>query len=349
MVLRGFLTTCPYLPGIWRWAVCAGVAILLAAQGLGTPLAEDVPRAEELSADRIPRQVLVEVLILEIETDRASEIGTDLVYARGSRGREAGSAVHEASLRTLRFDVDNLVTFPTADTGPSAGATIRPDSTVLGIPHPLVGMTLEGDIIIGDSGTIFARMRALIDEGDARLISRPIVAVQTGKTAEIHVGGEIPYQSLRFDDEGRPIMSVAFEKVGVDMVVTPEILPGDVVKLTLDPVEFSSLSRTENIRGVDLPFFRSRSQSTTVRVPDTQTCIIGGLHSRETRRTVRRIPILGRIPVLGFFFRSTETSSVITDLKILITPTIFEKGKDVPLPPEFIRARRGRMILEEEL
>ena len=325
--------------------------MLFVFQHAGALLAEDAGQSADPSAGKKPdKQVLIEVLIFEIQTDKASEIGADWIYARGSRGREHGSTVHEVSLRTLRFRGDNLVTFPTPDTGASAGSTIRPSTTVLGVPHPLVGLTLEGDVIIGDQATVLGRVRALVDKGDARIVSRPIVVVQDRATAEIHVGGEIPYQALTFDNRGNPVLSVAFEKVGVDLVIKPEILSDDTtVRLSLDPVKVSALTRTENIRGVDLPFFGSREERTTVRVPDGQTYKIGGLRAKEVRETVRRVPLLGRIPVLGALFRSTEMSTVETDLTILITPTILRRGQQVPLPTEFMRADEARRKLEEEL
>ena len=328
----------------WRYALAAILALVLVFQNVGALQAEDTgPSAE----DR--RLVLIEVLVFEIETSKASEIGVDWVYSRGARGQEHGSAVHEVSLRTLRFDESNLVTFPTPDTGPSADWTIRPGSTALGVPHPLAGLTVEGDFIIGDHATVFGRLRALLDKGDARNVSRPIVTVQNGQKAEIHVGGEVPYQALLFDNKGSPYLDVAFEKVGVDLVITPTILPGDMVRLNLDPVKVSAVTRTENIRGVDLPFFGSRMERTTVVVPHGLTYKIGGLRAKRTREAVRRVPVLGRIPILGALFRSTELSIVETDLTILITPTILRRGQQVPLPTEFKRADEARREIEEEL
>ena len=296
--------------GTWRWVLATGLAIILVAGHPAALLAQDTGQSEASSAGKIPQQVLIEIVIVEVQTDRASEVGVDWVYARGSRGRERGSAVREVSLRTLRFSRDNVVTFPTPDTGPTAGTTIRPGTTALGVPHPLAGLTLEGDLIMGDHATVFATLRALVDKGDAQIVSRPIVVVQSGRKAEIHVGGEIPYQALTFDNRGNPVLTVAFEKVGVDLVVTPQILQGDIVRLNLDPVRVSSLTRTENIRGIDLPFFGSREEKTTVRVPSGYMYKIGGLRSKETRQTVRRIPFLGSIPILGALFRSTETSTL---------------------------------------
>jgi len=330
---------------VWPWTILAVFMVAMVAAGSsGAQPAEDAGEAGPSAAVNVPRQVLIEMVIFEVEASKGSEIGTDLMYSRGVRGGDHSSAVHEASLRTLRFDRDNLVTFPTGDTGP----TIIPETTPMGVPRPLVGMTLEGDVIVGDRATIYGRVRALVDRGVADIVSRPMVVVGDGEQAEIHVGGEVPYQKLQFDDDGAQL-AVAFEKIGVDLVVTPEILDGGTtVKLTLNPAAVSSRARTENIRGVQLPTFTERSAVTTVRVPNRQLVMMGGLFSKEAREIVRRIPILGRIPVLGFFFRSTETLTVTTELKMLIGATILEWGQEVPLPAEFTRVERGRMILQEE-
>jgi pilus assembly protein CpaC len=313
------------------------VAVAAAVCAFATPPA--------LCDDADLRQVLIEVVIFEVESDKASATGMDWLYRRA--GATTGNAINEIALRTLRLEGDNLVTFPTPATGPSA--TIRPSVTGQGVAHPLAGMTVEGDFIIGDHGTVYGRLRALVDKGDARIVSRPIVVVRSGKTAEIHVGGEVPYQNLSYNNNGQSVLSVAFEKVGVDMIVTPTILEGNIVKIDLNPVKVAALTHTENIRGVDLPFFGSREESTTVRVPNGETYRIGGLRSKETRETVRRIPVLGKIPLLGALFRSTELSTVETDLTILVTPTILNPGQEVPLPREFRRAEDARRTLEEEL
>jgi len=73
------------------------------------------------------------------------------------------------------------------------------------------------------------------------------------------------------------------------------------------------------------------------------------LRAKRTREAVRRVPVLGRIPILGALFRSTELSIVETDLTILITPTILRRGQQVPLPTEFKRADEARREIEEEL
>jgi len=334
----------------WRCALAAILAFVLVFQNVAMLQAEEPgqdPGNPGGAKDR--RLVLIEVLIFEIETSKASELGVDWVYSRGVRGQDSGNAVHEVSLRTLRFDENKLVTFPTPDTGPSAGSTVRPGTSALGVPHPVAGLTIEGDFIIGDHATVFGRLRALLDKGDARNVSRPIVVVENNQQATIHVGGEIPYQALKFDNRGRPFLAVEFEDVGVDLKITPTILPGDMVRLKLDPVKVSALTRTENIRGVDLPFFGSREEKTTVVVPHGLTYKIGGLRAKRTRETVRRVPVLGRIPVLGALFRTTELSTEETDLTILITPTILQRGQHVPLPAEFQRADEARRKIEEEL
>jgi type II secretory pathway component GspD/PulD (secretin) len=340
---------------VWPWAILVFSAAVAAAGGGSAGAEEDAGEAVGAAAGDVPRQVLVEMVIFEVQASKGSEIGTDLRYGRGLRGAteldpDHPSAVHEVGLRTLRFDGNDSVTFPTSATGPVVPGSIffRRDETMLEWPRPMFGMTLEGDVIVGDRATIYGRMRALVDRGVADIVSRPVVVVGDGKKANIHVGAEVPYQKLVFKDKGSQL-GVAFEKIGVDLGVTPTILDdGATVKLDLAPAKVSSRARSENLRGVELPTFTTREASTTVRVPNGQLVMIGGLFSKEARETVRRVPVLGRIPVLGFFFRSTETSTVTTELKFLIGATILEWGQEVPLPAEFTRVKRGRTILQEE-
>lgn len=319
----------------WRRVVVTCLAMILVTQYCGTVLAQDEGQSE------VPQQVLIEVFIVEIETGKASEIGFNLSY---SRDVEHGSAVRTVGLQTFRLASDDEVTFPTAATGPSPPASPIPQRTAA------LGLNLAGDFVIGDRDAVFARMRAMVGRGDVQIMSRPIVVVKNGTKAEIHAGSEFPYQELKFDKRGTSQLAVAFKKVGVDLVVTPEIMSDmNTVKLTIEKVSIVSVGRVENIRGIDLPFFNERNETTTVRVPDRQLLVIGGLRSKEERESVRRVPVLGRIPVLGALFRSTELSTVESELRIYITPTILRRGQQVPLPPEFTHAEEARRKFEEEL
>ena len=79
-----------------------------------------------------------------------------------------------------------------------------------------------------------------------------------------------------------------------------------------------------NIRGVDLPVFAKRSQTGIVLVPEGQALVIGGLSSQVTRRTERRVPILGRIPIVGILFRGRQSEIQKTHLMIFVAPTIVD-------------------------
>ena len=65
-----------------------------------------------------------------------------------------------------------------------------------------------------------------------------------------------------------------------------------------------------------------REASTLVRVKNGQTVVIGGILTSRELESVRKVPLLGDIPILGWLFTSKTTSKNTTDLVIFITPTI---------------------------
>jgi type II secretory pathway component GspD/PulD (secretin) len=86
----------------------------------------------------------------------------------------------------------------------------------------------------------------------------------------------------------------------------------------------SDVARFDNIRGLDLPVVSTRSQTGRVTLPNGQMLVIGGLTSRVVRKSERRVPVLGRIPVVGIPFRSRTSEAQIKGLIIFVRPTIVD-------------------------
>jgi type II secretory pathway component GspD/PulD (secretin) len=111
--------------------------------------------------------------------------------------------------------------------------------------------------------------------------------------------------------------------VGIILRVTPFIHPDGMVEMIVSP-EISSLTdQTVPIStGVSVPVIAKRSADTVVVTPDGQTVIIGGLMQNNKTATENKVPILGDIPVLGFFFRHKAKTDSKTELIIFLTPHI---------------------------
>ena len=163
----------------------------------------------------------------------------------------------------------------------------------------------------------------LIHNGSARVLANPKIATLNGREASILIGSRIPYiiSSTVFAGGGAaPTQRIEREEVGIKLRITPLINADGYITTEIQP-EVSSVS---GFTGVDntLPIVATRQASTTVRLKDGSTVIIGGLLNEEKTTTVTKVPLLGSIPVIGYLFqhRSIDTSK--RDLVIEVTPRI---------------------------
>jgi type II secretory pathway component GspD/PulD (secretin) len=117
------------------------------------------------------------------------------------------------------------------------------------------------------------------------------------------------------------------ENVGVMLKMTPHINDNNQITLSLEP-EVSNISGWKGADG-DIPVIRTRKTSTTVRVENGQTVILAGLLSEEKNESIRKIPILGDIPVLGLLFQHKREEIRKTNLIIEVVPRIIHDPAEI--------------------
>lgn len=302
-------------------------------------------------------QVQMHVWISETNEQGLRDLGANLQFVRFVDGVEQPTGSLQ-EVRTNVFDPLNpsfSVTLPAP--APSLfDPPLRPD--LAGTPADGIqsqgGAGLTFSLIDDDRGTIEGVFRSIEQKQDLDLISKPELLVINGSTAEINAGGEVPFQDLEFDNKGAPQLNVAFKEIGVNMKVTPTIRSDNFVQLQLDQLDVSDVARIDNIRGVDLPVISKRSQTGVVLVPSGTVAAIGGLSSRIIRKSERRVPILGRIPLLGIPFRGRQSEVDNTHLLVWVAPTIVdlrEMSDDAMSALQFWREGSWRFIreIEEEI
>jgi general secretion pathway protein D len=293
---------------------------------------------EEIPSKEIFKQVQMQVFITETTEEGLRDIGNNLQYKRVVGDRETNGSVRQVN--TNVFNPDNgdfRVTLPSPMDLPDSDGVLRPDLEP-GRPglQTQTGAGLEYQIIGSDYGTLEGVFRAIEQKADVDLISKPELLVIDGQLATIHAGQKTPYQKINYDKARRPSLAVTWRDVGVKMGIRPQIQAGDdMIKLQIDELDVSDIARTERSRGIDLPVFSSRSQTGAVLVPNGQTVVIGGLTSRVVRKNETRIPIVGRIPLLGIPFRGRNSEAAITHLLILVSPTVVDLRE---LTPDAMRA-----------
>lgn len=166
-------------------------------------------------------------------------------------------------------------------------------------------------------------MDLAIRNGNARVLANPKIATLNGREASMLVGTRIPFviSGTVFAGGGAATsQQVQREEVGVKLSITPLINADGYITTTIKP-EVSSVIGFKG-QNEDLPVVATRQATTTVRLKDGGSVIIGGLLSEERTTSTSKLPILGDIPGLGLLFRHTNTQVTKKDLVIEVTPRI---------------------------
>jgi type IV pilus assembly protein PilQ len=154
---------------------------------------------------------------------------------------------------------------------------------------------------------------ALESDGRGKIIASPRVLTANQAEALIEQGTEIPYQQATSSGA----TSVSFRKANLALKVKPQITPDGNVIMTLDVNKDQPGATTP--AGVQI---NTKHVKTEVLVENGGTVVIGGIYEQNDRTDITKVPLLGDLPVLGFFFRGTSTSSNKTELLVFITPRI---------------------------
>ncbi|MGF1641925.1 MAG: type II secretion system secretin GspD [Rhodospirillales bacterium] len=287
---------------------------------LATPRDYRIIEAALKKLDIVPLQVLIEATILEVALNDSLQYGVEWFFRFGDT---AATSRNRSSL---------------------------PFSAVPGAASPLSGFTF-----------VFqnADARVIIDALDAvsdiNVISSPSIFVLDNQTASLQVGDQVPVATQArqgADVTSDLVQTIEYRDTGTILNVTPRVNAGGLVSMEVSQ-EVSNVraeERPESRQPVDSPTISTRKIESTVAVQSGQTVALGGLIRDERSRGSRGIPLLSRIPVLGFLFGSKSEQASRTELLVLITPRVVPNQEQARQVTEELR-RRLRTIapLEERL
>ncbi|MDD2703242.1 MAG: secretin N-terminal domain-containing protein, partial [Candidatus Omnitrophica bacterium] len=174
----------------------------------------------------------------------------------------------------------------------------------------------------GDYKGVIDMLRTI---GETKILSSPRIMALNNQDAKILVGTKDAYITSTTSLSGDSTVtsqSVNFVDVGIKLYVTPTINRDGFVTMKIKP-EISSAQRTDLTsegKITQVPIVTTSESETTVMVKDGVTILIGGLKKDQREKNVKKIPVLGDIPLLGFLFRSTSDEVSKTELVILLTP-----------------------------
>lgn len=227
---------------------------------------------------------------------------------------------------------------------PQAGSE-RFNAGVSSAPAGAVGSVGFG--FVADNLELGAMVNAQVESGNTEIIANPTIVTVENKAATINITQEYPYRTVR-SSGNTETATVEFKEIGTILEVVP--------KITFDGrIRTDIIAEQSNIVGFvptnlgDVPIEAKRLAETTMRMNNGQTVYIAGLRRYDTGKIEAKVPILGDIPILGFFFKSQGTDLTNTELLIFLTCNIIEDDFNELTPYEKRKFDRLGGITEDDI
>jgi pilus assembly protein CpaC len=184
--------------------------------------------------------------------------------------------------------------------------------------------------LINSTSHLRAVIKALRETGDFKSLAEPTLLALDGEEASFLAGGEFPFPTVQGANQSNAV-SIEWREFGVRLNFTPTVTNFGNIRLDIAP-EVSSLDFSQglSISGFEMPTILSRRAETQVELREGQSLAIAGLLDRSMQENIRKIPILGDIPILGALFKSKDERQQLTELLVIVSPEIVQPS-DTPL------------------
>jgi general secretion pathway protein D len=276
------------------------------------------------------KQIFVEAMILEVTLDKERDLGASW---HGVKPQNL-FGLSDPSLIVGGLNPANTLQ-PTNALG---------DTMLAGILGPVLtpaeaaglGSAATATVDIPSFGVL---IKALQTNSDVDVLSNPHILIMNNEDGEISVGQKIPFpvSTLGLGGAGAGASPLGLglgglfpqvqrENVALEIKLTPHVNEHDVIRLEVDVKDSELAAGGSPTLG---PSTSERSAKSIVVAKDQQTILIGGLMSDKVINSVVKIPLLGDIPILGFFFRNTTHHIVKTNLIIALTPYVINDQSDL--------------------
>jgi len=308
------------LTGTASSAVAVDKAVQLASTYTGAP--EKVVNMLSVGASQ---QVMLEVRFSEMNRSAAKQLGFNHTFFSDS-GKTIGGIGEVGQNGAIA--VNNAF----------AGS----GSTTVDVSSLKSSMGFVSHIFDLGSFNIESYIDALERKGVAKTLAEPTLVALSGETASFLAGGEFPIPVVQNSggggQNGNNGITIEFKPFGVSLGFTPTVLADGVISLAVTP-EVSSIDPSASItlNGLTIPGLQTRRAKTVVELRDGQSFAVAGLLRNDFKDTVRQIPILGTLPIIGTLFRSTGFQKDQTELVMIVTPRLvkpIENVADVRLPTD---------------
>lgn len=292
-----------------------------------TDTPEGLSAAERLISelDSKPPQVLIETKIVQIDVNKTLQLGVQWEFANGAT---SGSTFRTLGERTVTVGTEVAATGGPGFLGTRANPTTGEiEETVTQATKPGArgtGVSLPGPQqagisfgFINNSDILTATLNALETDGQTKTLTNPKVITTNNQAARIQIGSKIPFKTTTVTGTGIATESITFVDVGFIINVTPTINVDNRIRLKVKP----EVSEVADAR-VSPPTIDTTVAETEVMIKDGETLVIGGLVSEKMVESASKVPLLGDLPVLGVFFRSTSKDKKRKEILVFVTARV---------------------------
>jgi type IV pilus assembly protein PilQ len=272
-------------------------------------LADRLATASELvkALDRPQPQVEIEARIVQTTRDFARALGVEW----GVHGRVDPALGNTTS---LAFPNRGSVSGRSGGVqGPVQGDSSADRAVDLGVPAATSALGIALGAVNG-AMNLDVVLSQLESSGRGRLLSTPRVSTQNNIEAEMTQGVQIPIQTV-----ANNTVTVSFKDAALTLKVTPQITASNTIIMRVF-LENATPDFSRAVNGI--PPIDTQRAVTTVLVADGETTVLGGIYVSIEQASHDRVPMLHRIPLLGWLFKRDINSDESRELLIFITPRI---------------------------
>ena len=266
--------------------------------------------------DQRPKQVYLAAVIGQLELNQGIDYGANWLAKIGTSG------TNNLYAAALTPDLNNLIT------GGINAATNIP-STVF---NNVAGLNVFGYV----AKNVLTYAHFLESTGKFRVLSRPVVYTSNNKKATIFSGQSVPIpgQTTYAPNYGggtnafpSQTSSIQYQPVVLKLEVIPLVNSDKEVNLVIAQRN-DKIGATNNVGGIQVPTIDTQELTTTVRVPNGSTIVLGGLITEEKTGADVGIPYVSRIPVIGPLLGGHDAKARIRkELVVMIQPVVVDSNE----------------------
>jgi general secretion pathway protein D len=311
-------------------AVTVGNAKIIADQRANTIIVlgnrEVVVKVEKIldEMDVKAPQVALSTVIGELTLNKDEEFGVD--YFAKYKNKLVGIS------RNTSAPIPGITASPSSSASPSGtvsvgrGGIIDP-SNLINFSQIVQNVASGTNIYVAAGNYLATIVHLLESTGNFKVVSRPTVFTSNNKKAIIASGTEIPVpvntltNATTVNNVAAVASNIQYKKVALQLEVVPLI--NSEKEVSLDILQkIDSLAGNTIIDGNSIPNISTRYIRTNVAAPNGSTIVLGGLIMDQKQKNTNGIPVIDRIPVLGYLFRNTTNNRMRSELVILMCPEV---------------------------